>query len=161
MPVTTFRNNMNDLVKWGIVYRAQASFSDANSYRLTDAAFKLSQTLQNFALFCEWQNYLGHENTLLSNSEWGVFMNTFENMPKGYYQQWFTKWMYEPTTQNLIQQWHQSDDETGQRLCPSLCGIRDHARKPVADFIESIQNEAADSELIDLSNPAGWHLSGT
>lgn len=138
MPVTSFRNNMNDLVKWGIVYRVQASLSDANSYRLTDPAFKFAQTLQSFALFCEWQCYLGPENTPFTNSQWNVLVEVLDGLPKGKYQSWFTNWMSSPQTYSLIHEWHSTGDGKGQRLCPSQCGIRTSASKNVEDFIESL-----------------------
>ena len=153
MPTTSLRNTLSDLRKWGIIYVAQASLSEANSYRLTDSAFKMAQTLQAMALFCQWQHHLGAENSLFSEQQWNVFLPFLDRLPKGIYQSLFTEWMAGKTTQDLIAQWHKSDDGTGQKISPSQLSIRTHALAHVQEIITAVDKIVGDENVIDLSNP--------
>ena len=106
LSVHQVKRELESLTKSGIIYRVRRGTSEANSYRLTDPAFKLMHLMQWPVL-----HYRADGNI--------EFAGKFEAA----YRNWFPLWVAAPDTQEMLANWHGSKTAKGDKLDPEAYGF--------------------------------------
>lgn len=118
------KRGMDTLINGGVIYAVRKDLNEPRSYRLTDAAFAMAQSLQYPILRARWEfEQAGHKQPSTVSAVWLMSLDEYA----ADYAREFPDLVSD--LRELFDLWHQNTHATGRKFMPQEFGILDHLDK--------------------------------